>query len=319
MTPRRYALRTIALLFGFFFSIVGVNLVIDPQGVFGTGLIPTTRDANSRYHTFAAYKQAAERYDGLAFGSSRAHSVPLDHLNRRTHGVNFASFAVNSGQITDHLPVLEYVVRQKATKGEPLRAVFLLIDADNFGVRSWTNRTIQSMLPPELTGESAGRFWWKNLTAIQPGAWRDSLRQFKRGPQASPSVPGQALLNRSAEPLPGRAELALQLKMLERFVALCREHGVSLTVATTPLNRGNASWSDQDSLAEVVEQISRIVAVWDFSRTEWLAGQPRFWLDTSHFNPEVGLMMLSRIFGGPMPPEWADFGELVRPSTAKAP
>jgi hypothetical protein len=320
MQPRSYALGLVAAATGLIAGVVGANLLIDPQGVFGTGLVPTAFNANSRYQMFVAYKKTAGRYDGLVFGSSRAANFPLDELGWKSNSVRYASFAVNAGQITDHLPVLEYVVTQKAARREPLRAVFLLLDIDNFKARSVTNRFIQTMLAPEVSGESAARFWWKNLTAIQFRAWRNSLQQIGRDSQTAPRAVAAEIAAQAVDRRSEGADFAQQLRILDRFVSLCRERGIALIVATSPLSGLNAAGRDPRELSDTVERISRIVPVWDFTQSDWLADQPQLWYDDLHFEPEVGRMMLARIFGDAMPPEWADFGRLVRPpSSATAP
>ena len=79
--------------------------------------------------------------------------------------------------ITDHLPVLERAIRDKAARGERLKQVFLLLDVDLLGERPSTNRNPQTHLHPDLTGEDPVRFWVRYLTAIQFRAWRDDVRR----------------------------------------------------------------------------------------------------------------------------------------------
>src|ERR1700674_5019154 len=171
MLPRTYALTFVTLAAGLFLAVVGMNLAIDTQGVFGTGLLGKPLNPNVRYQNFVAYAAASDRYDGLLFGSSRAFDLPVEPL-QQMDGATFADFAVQFGMITDHLPVLEYVLREKAAKHERLRAVFLLLDADSLGDAPRTNRFLQTLLPPALTSERPLRFWWRYLTAIQVGTWR---------------------------------------------------------------------------------------------------------------------------------------------------
>src|SRR4051812_37728115 len=176
MNTRRYALRLIALPAGGFLAVVAANLIIDPQAGFGTGIFGVTPNANTRYLAFANYRATADHFDGLLFGSSRAAAIPSDELSRRVSGVNFARFVVNGGNVIDYLPILEFAVRDKARKGERLRAVFLMLDADNLGRRPLSQEAIQQLAPPGLSGQSAFTFWWANLTAIEFKSWRDTIR-----------------------------------------------------------------------------------------------------------------------------------------------
>ena len=83
---------------------------------------------------------------------------------------------------------------------------------------------------------------------------------------------------------------------------------MTLTVVTSPLNRLNARDYDPADLARVAERIARVVPLWDFGTPDWLSDRGDLWSDPSHFKPEVGEMMLRRVFGGGSPP--AGFGTL---------
>jgi hypothetical protein len=268
------------------------------------------------------------------------------------NGASFARFSVSFGSIIDYVPMLEYVLRDKDRKGERLRAVFLLLDAEDFGLRPPADKSIQQLLPPAVSGRSAFSFWWTNLTAIQVKAWEDVVRRARdrqpgRRPEdtaraAGPAVraglsvrsgfagfsallaPGQARAQApapagadaapSSAPLsarPAHAEdLPRQLALLERFVRLCGQHGVTLVVAASPVSREDAALLDPAALAVTVAAISRVVPIWDFTTSDWLADRPELWADRIHFRPEVASLMLRRIFGDEMPSGWSDYGQL---------
>jgi hypothetical protein len=335
MPPRRYAQALIVLAATLFLAVVGANVIIDPQALFGTGLLPPTKNPNDRYQRFAELQ--TQNYDGLFLGSSRGVAFSMDELSART-GVKFARFAVALGSLTDDIAVLQYVLRTKAGKGERLRAVFLLLDPDSFGTPPRTNGSPQYALPPALSGESPGRFWWKNLTAIQFEAWASVISQIWRaqGRAERPDHPSllQPLAARLLESVSLSAALAQgasgptptppqaleqitskihfppQLALLERFVALCRANGVQLIVATSPVHRLSVELYDPMDLQRVVERIADIVPVWDFTGEFWLTDRPDLWGDINHFHPEVAQRMMDRIFGRDLPPPWEHFGRL---------
>src|SRR5207249_5541648 len=94
-----------------------------------------------------------------------------------------------------------------------------------------------------------------------------------------------------------RPNLAAHLGLVARFVALCRANAVELTVATTPMRADRSFLYDPADLRDVVERLSRIVPLWDFTSPAWLAADIRYWDDSSHFKPIVAEMMLDRISG----------------------
>jgi hypothetical protein len=318
MRMRSYALTFVAVAAGFFSFVILANVTIDPEGVLGTGLIGDSINPNDRYIRFRDYKRDADRYDALLFGSSRAATIPLEDLSTRLGGIGIASFSVVGGTIVDHLPVLRYVLRTKAEKGQRLRAVFLLLDIDGFGAIPATNRSIQTLLAPELTGETRERFYWKYLTAIQFRAWRREIERAWNGRRADRRealappyrVAAAAATSDAPPPRPAPpedhappatitpAEIERQLALLREFVALCREHGVRLIVASPPVHRIKRAHLDPAEIERVRAEITAIVPVWDFGSPDWLSDRTELWLDTGHFDVSVGAMLLDRIFGG---------------------
>jgi hypothetical protein len=65
-------------------------------------------------------------------------------------------------------------------------------------------------------------------------------------------------------------------------------------------------------LDALIARLSGVVALWDFSSSSAIADHREYWLDISHFDRDVGTMMIGRIFGNDrialaIP---ADFGRL---------
>ncbi len=249
-------------------ATMAVNFALDPQYVFGTPLARDDDNANYRYHRVRQYQAQRQHVDGLLFASSRGKAFD-PALTAQKIGANaVAKFDVTAGMITDHLPALEYVLRDKASRGENVRAALLLIDVDSFGKLPSTNVNIDSFLPPELSGEHPARFWWRYLTVFQFRMWRGIVaHRLRSGAQAAPSKQIQVDVRRLATagfggpalraavshaPLLAsdgsqakllvntRPNLAAHLTLLARFVALCRANSIRLTVATTPMRTDRA-------------------------------------------------------------------------------
>jgi hypothetical protein len=324
MKVRTFALAVIGAAFALLVGTMATNVLVDPEAVFGTHPGSVRVNANSRYLRYLDYRDARAHPDGAIFASSRGNGFEHADLARALGVPSVANFSFTYGMISDHLPTLEYLLRDKAARGERLRAVLLMLDVDHFGKPPWTNINLDGFLPPEISGEHPARFWWRYLTAFQLRVWSATIRQVPgRRVAAPPRIVTAAMLPRVALPdlprllpaaLPGRQhdivprpQLEAHLAMLAQFAALCRHHGVRLTVVTSPLNRANARDYDPAELARVSERIARVVPVWDFGAPDWLSDRAELWQDPSHFTPEVARMMLGRIFG---PAGRADFGSL---------
>ena len=130
---------------------------------------------------FGNIRRKRDQVDGLLFASSRGRAFDADLVARKIGARAVAKFDVTAGMITDHLPALEYVLRDKAARGEKIKAALLLIDVDSFGKPPATNVNIDSFLPPELSGEHPARFWWRYLTVFQLRMWRGIIAYRMRG------------------------------------------------------------------------------------------------------------------------------------------
>lgn len=303
---RTYVVATIAIAAMVLLGTMAANVLIDPQGVFGTRLFVPVVNPNLRYFDLQAYKAAPDRYDGALFGSSRGQIFDTELLAEYLGVHAVANFSVPSGLMTDHLPTLEYLLRDKAARRSHLTAIFLLLDADLFGREPWTNNNADSFLPPEIGGQSQWHFWWRYLTIFQFDTWRryiDRNHSLARAP--SHRAPSQHADERDganpnqAQPRV-RADLSRQLDLFNRFLALCRANTIKLVVAFSPLNRNNEDANDvqmRDN-ERIVDLIATRVPVWDFGRPEWLSQRPDLWSDVFHFKRSVADMMLQDIFTG---------------------
>ncbi len=356
MTPRKFAIGLMIAAGALFLGTALANVVIDPVAVFGTDIFPR-RHPNYRYLGVRDYQRDAKAVDALFFSSSRGYSIDPKLLANAMGAQKLHEQAAPYGLITDHLPVLEYVLRDKASRGEKIKSVFLMLDTDLLGKPPWTNVNIDCFLPPEVTGESRARFWWRYLTAVQLTTWRDGIKgalsreknydprfinfsalrdernqTIAFAPMRSSANPAQpqarlpdiaGLLFSEAhadvakeQTLPSadktensaeyfrkywitrRPDLERQLAMVATFVRLCRDHGVKLTIATTPLERSNIALYQPGELEEIGRRLNRITDIWDFAAPGPVTDMPGAWADYAHFQPAIGAMMVSRIFGG---------------------
>lgn len=336
MSARRYSLIVMAGAAALFASTVAANVIIDPERVFGLGVFTPTPNTNERNRKLEDYKRDGRKVDTLLFASSRGNFLPFGTLAGRMGGSDVMNMSVSYGMISDHLPIMGYILRDKAARGERIKSVLLLLDADFFGKPPWTNSNVNSFLPPELSEEPAARYWWRYLTVFQFRLWRDVIRQSRtplqavvpdRAPvdaaqapaAAAPPAPPVAALDDQPLPLQPRVsnyrrsfngtrpDLERQLTMLEQFVALCRAHDVQLTIAISPMIRENLELHEPGVIENIVERLSRVAPVWDFTSSP-ISRQRGYWADFSHFGHSAADMLVARVYGeqGARP----DFGTL---------
>ncbi len=353
MNARRFSIFAIAIAGTVFLVTALLNVVIDPQGVFETGVSGKPANPNFRYQRFREYQRDASRVDGLLFASSRGAAFESKDVAPRIGVGHLQNLFVPAGSLADYLPFLEYIVADKASRGERIKKVVLILDADLFGTPAWTNTNIDGFLPPGVGGTEPVRFWWRYLTAVQFRVWRSEIRNAwldKRANRVSADgevVAGSDDRNLTRDRLPVvrsivlgasdtsdrkhhglefpimlaglsneppraskpaadaqvrratyRPQLDRRLADLARFVAICRDRGIELTVAISPMTRSSLDNYGVTELSDIVDRINRIAPVWDFSAPGTVQEGPDFWRDSSHYVPAVALMMIDRMFGG---------------------
>ncbi len=331
---RRFSLVMILGAALLFLSTIAANVVFDPEYVFRTGLFPQTLNWNERAGKLKIYQREASAVDALLFSSSRGNQLDRNLLAKDMGASHLLSMSMSFGMITDHLPNLAYILRDKASRGERIKAVMLLLDPDFFGKPAWTDSNINSFLPPEISTESAAKYWWRYLTVFQYRLWRDVWRTPRA--QAAPVVAGrpdapatEAIPAVARVPIPTisedyrrafnsvRPDIERQIALLKRFVQLCRDNNVKLTVAMSPLIDQNLDWHEPGVIDALVARVATVVPLWDFNSPPLIAKRRDYWLDFSHFDAATGTMMINRMFGTPNPPEFAEFGKLRGAAAAK--
>ena len=349
MTSRSYALMLTIGAATLFFGLAAVNVILDPWSVFRVSPIRYA-NVNDRYDSYRIYAAQPDRYEALLLTSSRGLMFNLDELSQHTGGEQFARFSVSFGRLADHLAVLDFVLRDKTARRERLKDVFLLIDLDTFGEPPPPDG-LQLLQPPAISGEPAFRFWWKNLTAVQPDAWKRVLHDVgaarassKRSVLAAPQLAGtlSGLAPAPFRPLAGAASDARSarlppvpvalaapgeriserpyyeddMRIWSHIVTLCRDNDVRLVAVLAPLAPETYTPLDVADMEAVAGRISRFASVWDFSNPHEPSNAPAFWWDPRHYHREVALFMLARMYGGDLPAEWRNFGKL-RPPTGQ--
>jgi hypothetical protein len=339
MTPRQFAIGLIIAGGALFAATVVANVVIDPHAVFGTKIFPPA-NANQRFVVFEELRRDRASVDALLFGSSHGYALDEKYLAERMGVEGLNSQIVPGGAITDHLPILSDVLRHQETSGRKIRKVLLLVDLDAIGGYPCTDVAINCLLPPAVTGASQVNFWWRYLTAVKVANWRSATRRFIAGQdnppnpyvpppgldvvadaaevvatasghaaaesklrQFSPSLlePSDAAARVRSHWVTRRPNLDAHFALLEKFVRLCAERGVQLTVATNPIERSKLDSFTHGDLEAVRERLNRITDLWDFAMPGLVSDRPDLWIDTGHFKPAIGTMMITRMFGGSAP------------------
>ena len=106
----------------------------------------------------------------------------------------------------------------------------------------------------------------------------------------------------------------------KQLVELCKKNGIDLIVFISPAHATHWESIDATNKWLVFEQWKRelvkITPVWDFSgynsiTTEAISNQMSHYIDNSHYSPEVGSLILNRIFSSELKTVPIDFGIFI--------
>ncbi len=324
MTYRRYALWLIALPFAAIAVVISVNLVLDPQGVFGTGLFPPAVPHNIRYKQFEHYLKHRDGYDTLVFGSSRSAAIETQEIERLLPGAKVAHMGAPAGIPSEYVAILERIIEDKARARRRLSTILIFLDYDLMRARPLHQQGLSARPHPAVSGESRFQFFLQHAVAVQWHAWRDVVRP-KRRPRFAGSprsmtahhglpadtfrgtrFAGIVLSSIEASGYDGkkvsaieRGRIKAQISALKRIAAMCRRHDIRLIVAANPLNRSVVNQAGLDVIDYAAARVAETLPVWDFGHPDWLSNRRELWEDMSHFSAEVGRAMLGQLLGQP--------------------
>jgi hypothetical protein len=122
-------------------------------------------------------------------------------------------------------------------------------------------------------------------------------------------------------PFPGTLQyttLHLQDTMatLKAIQALCRQHGIELTLYMQPFHYKNYLAMNQDEMDTIFAAVAGLQPFYDFSGFNAYTLDNYYWKETSHFIEPVNTD-IARILSGQAPPR-EDFGFVVTPDNAAA-
>src|SRR5262249_43037621 len=120
--------------------------------------------------------------------------------------------------------------------------------------------------------------------------------------------PTRVALPAPGERISARPHVEDDMRNWERIVNLCRDNGVRLAAALSPLAPETYVALDTADAEAVAERISRLALVWGSRTPREPSNTPDMRRGPRHFHRPVAVFMLARMYGGALPAEWRNFG-----------
>jgi hypothetical protein len=91
-------------------------------------------------------------------------------------------------------------------------------------------------------------------------------------------------------------ELKNTLKDIKEIVKLAKQHNIELHIYINPIHHTTYDFTNKTLLKIFREKLSHITSYYDFSYPSYISKDNGYWNDTSHYNYNVGNMILDKIY-----------------------
>ncbi|MCR4585886.1 MAG: hypothetical protein K5686_09210 [Lachnospiraceae bacterium] len=302
---KRFVIKT--LIFAIFCALVStlMPLAVDPYNVFHTANIRDNGVEPNKHYIKMEYLLGNEvDFDAYLFGSSRVGALHTEKLE----GVKCYNMTYSEGLPVEHLEN----VRSLIAAGKKLKKVYIGVD-----VASYTN-------PHESHHADPIRMPYEYIKAHRLDFYRtyfDPAKAFRALPtifkhKADPGyadifynkgwaidydVPDMAadayVENTIEDGSDWASEMETELEAIRELKQLCDENAVELIVFTLPMHEVTYKNALKHGYKDFLAGLESITAFYDFSGLNPITEATENYIDPSHFNAEVGDVMIDVLNG----------------------
>lgn len=312
----------------------GLNLAVDPFGVFGDRLMDWyayDMTENPRVAKIAYLRDHWQEYDSYVIGSSKASSLSCEKLNGYLDA-KFYNMTWYGGKLGDEVNAARYLMEHCTVKN-----LVLLVEPENTLDFQTDSADLKERMHCAVDGYSPLLFYGSYLFAHPQYAVDKLTARLNQGHLVTPAavyLPETGVYNKQRRDVEAIGALdaylekngyqfpalgtVTEMPYLDECVAavaelrsLCAEKGVNLIVMTAPQYEADFRSYDRELLSQFWRGLAGTGEFWDFSGCTAVAADPRYFYDESHFRNAVGDMMLERVFGDGSGYVPEDFGVLV--------
>ena len=301
--------------------LAGVNVAVDPFGVFGDPLFQWyayDMTQNPRVAKIAWLDQHYEDYNAYVIGSSKASSLSVDALNAYT-GDRYYNMTWYGGDLQDEAQLAAYIVENYTVEH-----IILTIDpecASSIGTGDQSD--LKACMHSKVFGDSDLLFYARYLFANLSYSWDKVVSYSRAGVLPDPScvyVPETGCYNktvRDASPINDMASYLAyegmdtrvapcQMPCVDEAIAaiqsiqtLCEENGISFTLIGVPVSQAELSAYPREGVTELWTRAAQLTDFYTFWGGSSVNADLRYFYDPMHFRNCAGAMVLATLFDDP--------------------
>ncbi len=275
---------------------------------------------NTPFSLTCHFFEQQQKYDGLLFGSSRITAVDLAKLDSIT-GKKWFKFNYAGGHTLQHLSILKAILKKQSSIEQVVIALddLQLVTLPSFYLQDYYRRPYPDNLlswfrfylfyffkafsddeKKILQGKAVLQDWdienaqkWIGIKKTQDILQLDPWVRW--------TLDGVVKYVDFVEMLEGWANSPYMsidnvLADLSEIKELCTRNGITLTILYTPRHYKTFLDRNFNEIDRFKERLVQIQPFWDFSGLTAFTLQDRYWIETSHFIPEVADTMMAQVF-----------------------
>ena len=308
-----------------------LNYLIDPFGVFHTGLLEKSKSLNERVVKIDYLNQNKNRYNAYMFGSSTMGTTDPKVLEKYVQDSKFYNLTCSSSNMYDFKVLINYLIK------EDFEVKNLYLQIDLTSMREYGKHPNQAQKHHyAVSGESAWKFYLEYLTIFpfsamkskvllflqdadatqfdveDSGMWFVKHKDIERQKDLEAYVANEPSFKKKSRRTRGEEKsIDAIMKDYQEIVAVCKEHNVNLTILTTAYNHLRMDAFKIDDVLRFVKRLASYHDIWYFSGYNSVTNDDRNFYEVNHYVSEIGALKAARIYHDSSANVPEDFGILV--------
>ena len=319
------------LVSGAIIMIALLNYLIDPFGVFHTGLLEKSKSLNERVVKIDYLNKNKEKYNAFMLGSSTMGTTDPKVLEKYVKDSKFYNLTCSSSNMYDFKMLIKYLLKEDFD----VKNLYLQIDLTS--MREYGKHPNQAQKHHyAVTDDSVWKFYLEYLTIFpfdamkakvmmyltnadatkfdveNSGMWFVKHKDMARAKDLEAYIANEPSFKKRSRRTRGEEKnIDAIISDYQEIVKLCEEKGVNLTVLTTAYNHLRMDAFKINDVLSFVKRLATYHDIWYFSGYNSVTNDDRNFYEVNHYIPKIGALKAARIYHDSAVDVPKDFGVLV--------
>ena len=315
-----------------------LNYLIDPFGVFHTGLLEKSKSLNERVVKIDYLNKNKNRYNSFMFGSSTMGTTAPKVLEKYVKNSKFYNLTCSSSNMYDFKMLIKYLIK------EDFEVKNLYLQIDLTSMREYGKHSNQAQKHHyRVSNDSMWKFYLEYLTifpfdamkakvlmALQDtdatkfdvensGMWFVKHKDRAREKDLEAYIANESSFKKKSRRTRGEEKsIDVIMRDYQEIVALCKEKDINLTILTTAYNHLRMDAFKIEDVLRFVERLASYHDIWYFSGYNSITNDDRNFYEVNHYISEIGALKAARIYHDSTASLPEDFGVLITKENMKS-